>query len=144
MPAPVGGPPRERVSSVPFYQFTVPSGGVTMQRRAELSAAVTKVHAEVTGAPAAYVHCAFVEAPSESIFVAGEPVDSGRLVGIIRSGRSAETKHNLLHGLADAWSAVTGEAKDELAIFLLEAPGANIMEAGVVLPEASHDAETRA
>ena len=50
---------------MPFYQFTVPSGGATLQHKAEIAEAVTKVHAEVTGAPSAYVHCAFTEVEAE-------------------------------------------------------------------------------
>ncbi|GAA3064511.1 hypothetical protein GCM10010464_31150 [Pseudonocardia yunnanensis] len=125
---------------MPFYQFTVPSGGATLQHKAEIAEAVTKVHAEVTGAPSAYVHCAFTEVGADSIFVAGEPVIGPRLVGLIRSGRSPEVRARLLHGLADAWCAITGDAKEDLAIFIVEIPGANVMEAGVILPEVSEDA----
>ena len=46
---------------MPFYQFTVPSGDATLAHRAEVAAATTKVHSEVTGVPGAYVHCSFVE-----------------------------------------------------------------------------------
>lgn len=126
---------------MPFYQFTVPSGGSTLQHKGEIAAAVTKVHAEVTGAPATYVHCSFTEVESESIFVAGKPVNSPRLVGLIRSGRSAEVRAQLLHGLADAWCAITGENKASLALFIVEIPGANAMEDGVVMPEITEDAD---
>lgn len=120
---------------MPFYQFTVPAGGATLQHRAEIAAAVTKVHSEVTGAPGAYVHCSFVEVAPGSIFVAGEPVAGPRMVGLIREGRSAAVRAELLHGIADAWCAITGDAKASLAIFLHEVPGANVMEDGVILPE---------
>ena len=124
---------------MPFYQFTVPTGGATLEHKAEIAAAVTKVHSEVTGAPSAYVHCSFVEVPSGSIFVAGEPVDGPRMVGLIRDGRSTEVRAKLLHGLADAWCEITGDAKESLAIFLAEIPGANVMEEGVILPEATDE-----
>jgi phenylpyruvate tautomerase PptA (4-oxalocrotonate tautomerase family) len=124
---------------VPFYQFTVPHGDATLDRKAEVAAAVTKVHSEVTGAPGTYVHCAFVEVPAGSIFVAGEPVSGPRLVGLIRSGRSAEVKGRLLHGLADAWCEITGNAKEDVAIFLHEVPGGNVLEDGAILPETADD-----
>jgi phenylpyruvate tautomerase PptA (4-oxalocrotonate tautomerase family) len=126
-------------ASVPFYQFTAPTGDATLDHRAEIAAAVTKVHAEVTGAPSAYVHCSFTEVAPGSIFVAGEPVTGPRMVGIIRSGRSAEVRGRLLHELADAWCEITGLAKRDVAIFLTEVPGANVLEDGAVLPEASED-----
>ena len=111
----------------------------TLQRMAEVAAAMTKVHSEVTGAPGAYVHCSFVEVPPGSIFVAGEPVSGSRMVGIIREGRSTEVRAKLLHGLADAWSEITGDPKESLAIFIQEIPGANVLEDGVILPEIAAD-----
>lgn len=124
---------------MPFYQFTVPTGGATLAHKAEIAAAFTKVHSEVTGAPARYVHCSFSEVEPGSVFVAGEPVDGPRLVGLIRDGRSAQVRADLLHGLADAWCAITGEPKESLALFLHEVPGANVMEEGVILPETADD-----
>jgi phenylpyruvate tautomerase PptA (4-oxalocrotonate tautomerase family) len=117
----------------------VPTGGATLRHRAEVAAAVTKVHTEVTGAPAAYVHCSFVEVAPGSVFVAGQPVEGPRMVGIIRAGRSVEVRARLIHGIADAWCAVTGDAKQDLAIFIQEVPGANVMEDGVILPEAADE-----
>ncbi len=120
---------------MPYYQFTIPAGGATLQHKAEVAAAMTKVHSEVTGAPGAYVYCSFVEVAPGSIFVSGEPVTGSRMVGIIRRGRSTEIKGKLIHGLADAWCEITGEPKESLAIFIHEIPGANALEDGVILPE---------
>ncbi len=120
---------------MPYYQFTVPAGSPTLQHKAEIAALSTKVHTEVTGAPGRYVHCSFVEVPRDSIFVAGEPVNFPRLVGLIRSGRDAQVKDRLLHRLAEEWSAITGEPARDLALFLHEVPGGNVMEEGEVLPE---------
>jgi phenylpyruvate tautomerase PptA (4-oxalocrotonate tautomerase family) len=124
---------------VPFYQFTIPSDSPSARLKAEIAGAVTKVHTSVTGAPARYVNVSFVEVPPGSLFVGDEPVAYGRLVGIIRAGRSAETKNALIHGLADAWSAVTGEPKDGFALFLQEVPGSMVIEYGDTLPEAEFD-----
>lgn len=120
---------------MPYYQFTVPAGSPTLQHKADIAALATKVHTEVTGAPGRYVHCSFVEVPRDSIFVAGEPVNFPRMVGLIRSGRDAQVKDRLLHRLAEEWSAITGEPARDLALFLHEVPGGNVMEEGEVLPE---------
>jgi phenylpyruvate tautomerase PptA (4-oxalocrotonate tautomerase family) len=124
---------------VPFYQFTLPAGSVSAGLKTEIARAVTKVHTSVTGAPARYVNVSFVEVPPGSLFVGDEPVAHGRMVGIIRAGRSAEVKRELITGLAEAWSAVTGEPSDGYALFLLEAPGSMMMEYGETLPEAEFD-----
>jgi phenylpyruvate tautomerase PptA (4-oxalocrotonate tautomerase family) len=124
---------------VPYYQFTAPTGSATLSHRADIAAAFTKVHCDVTGAPSAYVQCSFTEVAPGSIFAAGEPVTGPRMVGLIREGRSKEVRAQLLYGFADAWCGITGDAKDDVALFLVEIPGANVMEGGAILPEASED-----
>jgi len=124
---------------MPFYQFTVPAGSATAGKKAEVAAAVTTVHAQITGAPREYVNCSFVEVPPGSIFVGGSAVEGSRMVGIIRQGRTEEVKRKLLMALADAWASVTGEAVDDIALFVHEVPGYQVMEQGLLLPEASED-----
>jgi phenylpyruvate tautomerase PptA (4-oxalocrotonate tautomerase family) len=124
---------------VPFYQFTIPADSPSAKRKAEIAAAFTRVHTSVTGAPARYVNVSFTEVASGNIFVAGRPVSSGRMVGIIRTGRSAETKRELITSLATAWSEVTGEPVESFALFIQEIPGSAVMEDGQILPEAAED-----
>ena len=121
---------------MPFYQFTIPSDSPSAGLKTEIARAVTKVHTSVTGAPARYVNVSFVEVPPGNLFVGDEPVTHGRMVGIIRAGRPAEVKRDLITGLADAWSAITGEPLDGFALFLQEVPGSMVMEHGEILPEA--------
>jgi hypothetical protein len=70
-------------------------------------------------------------------------VSFGRMVGLIRAGRSEQVKRQLITGLAEAWSGVTGEPMEGFALFLLEQPGHTIMEEGQILPDASKDANQR-
>ena len=83
---------------MPFYQFTIPADSAATRKKAEVAAAVTAVHAEVTGAPSQYVNCSFVEVPPGSIFVADTAVGADRMVGLIRQGRSEELKRKLITG----------------------------------------------
>jgi phenylpyruvate tautomerase PptA (4-oxalocrotonate tautomerase family) len=111
----------------------------TARKKAEVAAAGTAAHTEVTGAPSQYVNCSIVEVPPGSIFVAGTAVEAGRMVGLIRQGRSGKVKRKLATALADAWVSVTGEAIEDIALFLHEVPGYQVMENGQLLPEASED-----
>lgn len=124
---------------MPFYQFTVPMDSPSAKLKADIAAAVTEVHTSVTGAPADYVNVSFTEVPPGSIFVADKEVPYGRLVGIIRSGRTLEIRQKLLTELAVAWSEVTGEPMEGFALFLQEVRGSAIMEDGKILPEAADD-----
>ncbi len=124
---------------MPVYEFTAPTGAATLDHKAEISRTVAQVHSELTGAPTRYVHCSFFEAPRGSMFIDGEETTSPRMMGLIRSGRSEELRGRLINAIADAWSKITGDAKDELSIFLYEVPGANCFEYGSIMPEASQD-----
>ena len=124
---------------MPFYQFTVPAGSATARKKAEVAAAVTTVHTQITGAPRGYVNCSFTEVAPGSIFAGGRAVEGGRMVGIIRQGRSEDVKRQLMMALADAWASVTGEPAEDMALFLHEVPGYQVMENGLLLPEASED-----
>ena len=124
---------------MPFYQFTVPAGSATARKKAEVAAAVTAAHAEITGAPREYVNCSFTEVPPGSIFAGGSAVEGGRMVGIIRQGRTEDVKRKLMTALADAGVSVTGEPIEDIALFVHEVPGYQVMERGQLLPEAADD-----
>jgi phenylpyruvate tautomerase PptA (4-oxalocrotonate tautomerase family) len=131
--------PRNKGEAMPFYQFTVPAGSATARKKAEVAAAVTAAHAQITGAPPEYVNCSFTEVTPGSIFAGGRPATGGRMVGIIRRGRSEEVKRKLVMALADAWVSVTAEPVEDIALFVHEVPGYQVMEYGQLLPEASED-----
>ena len=63
--------------------------------------------------------------------------DAPRTTEVIRG--LLPLRSRLIHCIADAWSEITGAARDELSIFLYEVPGANCFEYGSILPEASQD-----
>ena len=71
--------------------------------------------------------------------MAVKEVPYGRMVRIIRSGRTLETKQKLLTELAAAWSETTGEPMEGFALWLQELPSSVTMEEGRILPEASED-----
>jgi phenylpyruvate tautomerase PptA (4-oxalocrotonate tautomerase family) len=124
---------------MPYYQFTISPDSTSAKRKAEIARAVTQVHCEVTGAPAEYVSVSFVEVPTDSLFLAGKPYGGTRMVGLIRR-RTEELKRELLVKLAHAWSEATGEPITAVVMFLVDIPGYQAFENGVLLPEADQDA----
>jgi phenylpyruvate tautomerase PptA (4-oxalocrotonate tautomerase family) len=125
---------------MPYYQFTIAAGSISAQRKAEIARAVTATHCEVTGAPADYVSCSFVEVPAGNLYLAGEVSNGTRMVGLIRR-RSESLKRELLLKLADAWSSATGEPVTAVVMFLIDIPGYQAFEKGVLLPEADQDVQ---
>ena len=98
---------------MPHYQFFIQSQSNTALRKAAIAEAFTEVHTRITGAPASYVNCTFVEVEAGSIYVGGDVTEFGRMVGIIRQGRTEEVKRQLLTELAHAWSTL---AQDDQAL----------------------------
>lgn len=124
---------------MPHYQFIIEAGGESSRRKHEIAAAFTEIHTRITGAPVRYVNCSFIEVEPGSILVGGEQTPYGRMTGLIRRGRTEEVKRRLLTELAQAWSSLSGEPLDRIALFLHEIPGYQAMEDGELLREASED-----
>ena len=123
---------------MPFYQFTVSPDSISARRKAEIAKAITETHCEVTGAPADYVSCTFIEVPDGSLFLAGHAVRGTRMVGLIRR-RPEALKRELLMKLGQAWSSATGEPLTSVVMFLVEIPGYQALENGVLLPDADEE-----
>lgn len=123
---------------MPFYQFTISADSISAKRKAKIAEAITATHCEVTRAPADYVSVTFHELPSGNLFQAGKAVSGTRMVGLIRR-RPEALKRELLMKLAQAWSSATGEPITAVVMFLVEIPGYQAMENGVLLPEADQD-----
>jgi phenylpyruvate tautomerase PptA (4-oxalocrotonate tautomerase family) len=119
---------------VPFYSCNVPAGSLSDDQKDDLAKAITRVHAEVTGAPPDLVHVIYNElAPADS-YTAGEPSSDTIITGHIRAGRSDADKQRLLHDLAGA-AAATGLPLDTIAVFIRDVPPKYIIESGEIVPE---------
>jgi len=123
---------------MPMYQFTVTEGSRSATRKREIAEAITKAHCDVTGAPARYVNCTFNVVPEDGIYIAGEAVSGARMVGIIRR-RPEALKRELLLALGRAWASAAGEPFEDAVMALVEIPGYQGLEDGVLLGEAEDD-----
>src|SRR4051794_4944495 len=123
---------------MPFYQFQISPDSISAKRKAEIARAITETHCEVTGAPDHYVNVSFIELPKGDLYLAGKVCSGTRMVGLIRR-RPEALKRKLLLKLADAWSEATGEPVTAVVMFLVEVPGYQAFENGVLLPEAEDD-----
>jgi phenylpyruvate tautomerase PptA (4-oxalocrotonate tautomerase family) len=129
---------------MPFYQFTISKDSVSARKKADIARAITQTHCDLTGAPAHFVSCSFVEVPADGLFLGGVPDKRTRMVGLIRR-RPEAVKRELLLALAQAWSSATGEDIDSVIMFLVDIPGYQAFENGELLPEADAELEqTRA
>ena len=119
---------------MPIYQCVTQPELLTADKRAEVAREITRIHCEITGAPAAFVNVLFLDAPDGRLFTAGRPSSHSVIGGDIRHGRDVETRQVLLRALSTMWTAITGQPEAELIVGLREIPSENAMEAGLIFP----------
>ena len=124
---------------MPRYQCYSPRGLLTKSAKAKIADEITAIHTDATGAPELYVNVLFHEIPEGDCFVAGKPSTRSYLFGAIRHGRELETRQGMLREFSRMWIRVTGQSEAEFLVALTESDPANIMEAGLILPEPGHE-----
>lgn len=128
---------------MPTYTCFARDDWLSASRKLSLARAITRAHAEVTGAPAHYAQVIFVDVPDGDHFVGGAPLAHDQLFisGQIRAGRSRELREALIKRLT-ADIAATAELEPSAAwVYLLELPAAAMVEYGEILPEPGREAD---
>ena len=120
---------------MPLYTVTTQTGVLDAQGRSQLAGRLTQLHCEMSGVPKNWVHVIFHDFPGGSGFTAGNPAATGSLTLLIRTGRTAEYKRELLRRLWELLQAATGAPDDQLVIGIQEVPPSQTMEMGQIMPE---------
>jgi len=126
---------------MPVYQCCSPKGLLTKSAKAKIADEITTIHTNATGAPELYVHVLFHEIPEDDCFVARKPSAHSYLFGAVRHGRDLETRQAMLREFSRMWTRFTGQSEAEFLVALTEFDPANVMEAGLILPEPGHEQE---
>jgi phenylpyruvate tautomerase PptA (4-oxalocrotonate tautomerase family) len=109
---------------MPLYVCSAPADVLDDAQRQGIAEVITRVHCEVTGAPATFVHVIFDESKTAySVF------------GTIRAGRSEQTKERLRREMARAVANVAGLEPHQVGVFTVDVPASWVMEGGALLPE---------
>jgi phenylpyruvate tautomerase PptA (4-oxalocrotonate tautomerase family) len=120
---------------MPFYTVTAPKNSITADQKRALAKAITRVHADVTGAPESFVHVTFLNPSSDDWFSGGEPGQGFRVDGQIRAGRSDADKQRLLRELSKVSVDITGFDASRVDASLTDIPAKFITEGGRIAPE---------
>lgn len=116
---------------MPLYICNSTCGAVPAKAKAKIADDVTRIHCEVTGAPAQFVHVFFFEnAPNPPL-----KGKSAVLYGQIRSGRTDAQKARICEEMQEAILHHAGLNKDSVRVFTSDTPASWVMEGGDVLPE---------
>jgi phenylpyruvate tautomerase PptA (4-oxalocrotonate tautomerase family) len=120
---------------MPLYTITTQAGVLDTPAKAQLADKLTAFHAEYAGVPRNWVHIVFDEYPMGSGFTAGKPSATAALTLLIRTGRSADYKREMLKRLWSLVQAATGAPDEEIVLGIQEVPASQAMEMGKVMPD---------
>jgi phenylpyruvate tautomerase PptA (4-oxalocrotonate tautomerase family) len=109
---------------MPLYVCSTPANVLEDSQRQGIAEAITRVHCEVTGAPATFVHVIFDESKTAySVF------------GTIRAGRSEPVKERLRREMAQGVAKAAGLEAHDVGVLTVDVPASWVMEGGALLPE---------
>lgn len=126
---------------MPIYQVVTSGVDLTDEQRNTLAQRFTDVHHEVTQAPEPFIRIMFTPMPLGLMYTAGKVEPSFVLAAGCRAGRSEITRHELIHKLYDVIRDVTDLPPDQVFVAATDTPSSWLMEAGLILPEPTREAE---
>jgi phenylpyruvate tautomerase PptA (4-oxalocrotonate tautomerase family) len=106
-----------------------------------IAQAITKIHAEVTGAEAYFAQVIFKELDIHDCFIGGVLLEDAHIFinGQIRSGRSEQIKKQLLVEIEIAVQGTTKLASNQIWAYIAEISPSQMIEYGQILPSVGHD-----
>ena len=123
---------------MPTYFCTSAKGRLTAEQKNKIAGEITRIHAEVTGAPSFFAQLIFNDVQPGDWFMGGAPLrhDQIFVYGHIRAGRAAVDKTRMIKLMAEAVAlAAQAESGRAVWVYLNELPPRQMIEFGHVLPE---------
>ena len=126
---------------MPTYTCTAAAGLLDRDNKGAIAQAVTRAHAEITGAPACFAQVIFEDVLPGNHFIGGVPLahDHVFVYGRIRAGRSAGDRVALMKRLVDDVAQAAGLPAFSIWVYLVELPPEAMAEFGHILPEPGHE-----
>jgi phenylpyruvate tautomerase PptA (4-oxalocrotonate tautomerase family) len=126
---------------VPIYEVIATHGTLSPEVKAEIARAITTIHAQETGAPGHFIHVYFPELPGGSLFTAGEQSSTVIVRALVRAGRPDQVREAILKRTSDMLQEVADVSAMETLVTVIDVPPSWAIEAGILLPEPTKEAE---
>ena len=123
---------------MPTYFCTSANGRLTSEQKKKIASEITRIHAEVTGAPSFFAQVIFNEVKAGDWFMGGVALKHEQIFvyGHIRAGRAAVDKTRMIKLMAEAVAAAARiESARAVWVYVSELPPRQMIEFGHVLPE---------
>ena len=127
---------------MPLYRVSAPAGSLSVEQKRRIAIEFTDIHCRCTnGTPRKFVHVIFEDVAEPNAWTAGEPSTVTKAVGMIRSGRSRQTRQRLVVELTEMLRRITGLSEQDTFVTLTEVRPEDSMEWGRFLPEDGEESE---
>ena|SRR5215469_11111964 len=126
---------------MPVYHCLIQQNSLSAEQKQKVAREITRIHGEVTGAPAVFVDVIFDEVPRGDWFTGGEHSSRAIIQAAIRAGRSDEKKARLMAEISRSWNQVTGQREQDLEIAVTDFQARHLMRGGMLLPEDGQERE---
>ena len=121
---------------MPTYVCSVPNGKLSDLQKQEIATAIGNRHSEATGAPTFFVQVVVEEQGTSKRFLGGTATDHHVWIrGDIRGGRAEEQREQILLGVMNDVSRITGYPIDDIWVYLCNLAPTDMVEYGRVLPK---------
>ena len=126
---------------MPTYICAAASDSLSADQKSRIAKAITRAHAEVTGAPAYFAQVIFNSVDAQGWYMGGAPLRHGHIFihGHIRDGRSAREKSTLMRCIADEVAEICALPPRGVWVYLSEIPARQMIEFGHFLPQAGDE-----
>jgi phenylpyruvate tautomerase PptA (4-oxalocrotonate tautomerase family) len=128
---------------MPTYTCTAPEGRLTADQKSKIASEITRIHAEVTGAPGFLAQVIFNEVSAGNLFMGGAALkhDHIFIYGHIRAGRAAIDKARMITLMAKAVGELAKvNSNRSVWVYVTELPPRQMIEFGHLLPEPGDEA----
>jgi len=120
---------------MPLYTITTQAGVLDSAGKTDLADKLTAFHSEFAAVPKNWVHIVFHEYPIGNGFTAGRTSPTAALTVLIRTGRPADYKREMLRRLWSLVQAATGASDEEIVLGIQEVPPSQAMEMGQIMTD---------
>lgn len=126
---------------MPTYTCACAKDRLQPDQKRRIAEVITRIHAEVTGAPRYFAQVLFQPVIPGDWFMGGAPLGHDHIFvhGQIRDGRSAKEKSALIKRIAEEIAAATGFEHKAVWVYITEIPARQMIEFGHVLPQAGDE-----
>ncbi|GEP04324.1 tautomerase family protein [Methylobacterium oxalidis] len=119
---------------MPTYVCAVPANLLSEEQKAELARAISRIHAEATGAPTYFVQVVIDEGTTTR-FLGGERADRQIWIrGDIRAGRPESVRQGMMLAMMREVAAIARVKETEIWVYLCNLAPTDMVEYGHVLP----------